>query len=509
MKLRHLKVRENSFLAILLSIFLSILLFFILNLSFELATNPDGIVINKWNRTFPFYERINSPSKLELESEFILNSSKNNLALVFPKVIANRLEIYVNGYFIGAFGDKTGNIWPKALVQELPKWVLKESNNLRIVLYGTVGYGMSYYPYITEISKAKVKALTVEILRNNISLIALGAAIIISYILLFAFAIVDTPDRKMYLNIGLAMVFTIFSLIQFVYRETSGTLFAYLIFEKMALVFPIFGLTLIYFGLNESIPRKVPKFRRIVLVTSPVVFALCLFASNRIQTINTLSSLTEFYAVLLIFLTLFLIIRYKMVQYYFPIIFLSLTSLQTLYVLINNSPAELMIVYGRIVFSLYIGTFTIRKFKNISEIKKFLEQENLIDKLTGAYNRKIIEYIRPGGTLIILDLDNFKEINDKYGHIYGDELLKRFAEVINRHIRQGEDYFIRLGGDEFCIITNSLDVETMMERIYNTSKNELGLSFSYGYAPMKNFDEAYAVADKVMYEKKALLKKQR
>jgi len=97
---------------------------------------------------------------------------------------------------------------------------------------------MSYYPYITELSKAKVKALTVEILRNNVSLIALGAAIIISYILLFAFAIVDTHDKKMYLNIGLAMVFTIFSLIQFVYRETSGTLFAYLIFEKMALVFP-------------------------------------------------------------------------------------------------------------------------------------------------------------------------------------------------------------------------------------------------------------------------------
>lgn len=507
--MRYLKAQRDSIFYILLSIVLSVLLFFALNLVFEFATSSEGLAIMQWNRKIPFYEQINSPSKLELETEFVLKSTGNNLAIVFPKVIANRLEIYINGYFIGAFGDKTGNIWPKALVQELPEWVLKENNNLKIVLYGTVGYGMSYYPYITELSKAKVKALTVEILRNNVSLIALGAAIIISYILLFAFAIVDTHDKKMYLNIGLAMVFTIFSLIQFVYRETSGTLFAYLIFEKMALVFPIFGLTLIYFGLNESIPRKVPKFRRIVLIASPLTFAAGLFLSNRIKTINILSSLTELYAVLLIFLTLFLIIRYKMVQYYFPVIFLSLTSLQTLYVLINNSPAELMIVYGRIVFSLYIGTFTIRKFKNISEIKKFLEQENLIDKLTGAYNRKIIEYIRPGGTLIILDLDNFKEINDKYGHIYGDELLKRFAEVIKRHIRQGEDYFIRLGGDEFCIITNSLDVETMMERIYNTSKNELGLSFSYGYAPMKNFDEAYAVADKVMYEKKALLKKQK
>ncbi|PHJ13904.1 hypothetical protein IM41_03845, partial [Fervidobacterium sp. SC_NGM5_G05] len=110
--------------------------------------------------------------------------------------------------------------------------------------------------------------------------------------------------------------------------------------------------------------------------------------------------------------------------------------------------------------------------------------------------------IKPEGILVILDLDNFKEVNDIYGHIHGDKILKRFADIVKQNIRSGEDYFIRFGGDEFCIITKSVDIKGMMERIYNASRNELGLGFSYGFAAFTNFDEAYAQADKVMYEMK-------
>ncbi|MEN3042323.1 MAG: GGDEF domain-containing protein [Fervidobacterium sp.] len=504
-----MNLRSGVYFPILISFLMSVLLFFVIHLSFRLATSPEGIVLSRWNVQLPFYKQLTKPSSLELKTKFNWYGNKDDLSIIFPKVIGNRLEVYVNKHFVCAFGDKSGNIWPKALVVELPESVLKAENEISLILHGTVGYGVSYFPCILNSSKAKNKALLIEILRNNISLIAVGSALIISYILLFAFSIVDTPERKMYLYTGFAMLMTSFSLIQFIYRETSGSVAAYLFYEKMAIVFPVFGLTLIYFGLNESIQRKVPKFRRIILIASPSILAAGLFLSSTIGTVNILIAITQFYAMLLIFLTLFLIIRYKMKQYYFPIIFLALTALQTLYVLIAVSPDELLIVYGRIVFSLYIGTFTIQKFKTISEIKKFLERENLIDKLTGAYNRKIIDYIKTEGVLILLDLDNFKEINDKYGHMHGDELLKRFAELVKKHTRQGEDYFIRLGGDEFCIITTSLDVDTMINRIYNASRNELGLSFSYGYAVMRDFDEAYSVADKIMYERKQRLKRQK
>lgn len=502
-----MKIKEKFSLVLPLFIVLLICIsiFAILDFFMHLLNKPRGILISNWNHTIPFYERIDNPGKLELAGHFRIdeNNLKKDLAIVFQKAIVNRLEIYVNDKFINAFGDaKSGNLWPSAIVQELPKEVLKEENTLKLVIYGTVGYGISYNPYITDANKARKIAYWITLLRNNIALIAMGSAIVIVYILLFSYSLLDFADKKLYLNIGYSIFFTILSLIQFIYRETSGSQFMYLILEKLSTISPLFGITFIYFGLNSLVKREIKLFWKNVLIFTPILLTIPIFSFNRISMYNNLVSLVELYSFLMVFLTLFLIVRYQMKEYYFPILFLTTTALQTLYVLVNQLPGELMIVYGRIVFSIYIGTLTIKKFKNISEIKRILEQENLIDKLTGAYNRKIIEYIKPEGILVILDLDNFKEVNDIYGHIHGDKILKRFADIVKQNIRSGEDYFIRLGGDEFCIITNSVDVKGMMERIYNASRNELGLGFSYGFAPFKDFDEAYAQADEVMYEMK-------
>lgn len=484
---------------------LCISIFAFLDFLMHLLNKSLDILISNWNHTIPFYERIDNPGKLELTGYFKIdeNNLKKDLAVVFQKAIVNRLEIYVNDKFINAFGDaESGNLWPSAIVQELPKEVLKEENTLKLVIYGTVGYGISYNPYITEANIARKTAYWITLLRNNIALIAMGSAMIIAYILLFTYSFVDFADRKVYLNIGYSMFFTILSLLQFIYRETSGNQFIYLILEKLSTISPMFGITFIYFGLNSTVKRETKSFWKNVLIFAPILLTILIFSFNRISMYNNLVSLVELYSFLMIFLTLFLIVRYQMNEYYFPILFLATTALQTLYVLAKHLPDELMIVYGRIVFSIYIGTLTIKKFKNVSEVKKVLEQENLIDRLTGAYNRKIIDYINPGGILVILDLDSFKEINDIYGHIHGDNMLKRFADIVKKNIRNSEDYFIRLGGDEFCIITKSVDIKGMMERIYNASRNELGLGFSYGFAAFTNFDEAYAQADKVMYEMK-------
>ncbi len=469
------------------------------------VNKPRDIMIENWNHAVPFYMRIDNPGILELIGYFKIDEKnlKKDLAIVFQKAIVNRLEIYVNDKFINAFGDaKSGNLWPSAIVQELPKDVLKKENKLKLLIYGTVGYGISYNPYITDANKARKIAYWITLLRNNIALIAMGSALIIAYILLFTCSLVDFADKKMYLNIGYSMFFTILSIIQFIYRETSGSQFMYLTLEKLSIVSPMFGLIFIYFGLNTYAKQEISSFWRKVLISVPMLFSILVFSFNRISMYKYLVKFVELYSFLMIFLILFLIVRYKMKEYYFPIFFLITTALQTLYVLANQIPDELMIVYGRMVFSIYIGALTIKKFKSISEVKRILEQENLIDKLTGAYNRKIIDYIKPEGFLVILDLDNFKEINDIYGHIHGDKILKHFADIVKINIRSGEDYFIRLGGDEFCIITKSVDVKGMMERIYNASRNELGLGFSYGFAPFKNFDEAYVQADKVMYEMK-------
>ena len=94
-----------------------------------------------------------------------------------------------------------------------------------------------------------------------------------------------------------------------------------------------------------------------------------------------------------------------------------------------------------------------------------LQKLALTDALTGALNRRSIEQEafrltarckRTGDTLAVMmiDVDHFKSINDRYGHAIGDEVLKRLAKVAQKTIRT-DDYFARYGGEEFCVLLPS------------------------------------------------------
>lgn len=85
-----------------------------------------------------------------------------------------------------------------------------------------------------------------------------------------------------------------------------------------------------------------------------------------------------------------------------------------------------------------------------------------LDSLTGIFNRRafydrakeIIDYAKVGDldvSLLMFDLDNFKELNDTYGHAAGDEVLLRFTRVVSDCCRNS-DIFARLGGEEFCLL---------------------------------------------------------
>jgi len=118
------------------------------------------------------------------------------------------------------------------------------------------------------------------------------------------------------------------------------------------------------------------------------------------------------------------------------------------------------------IFSLY--------FNDVLDKEK---SEAVLDSLTGAYTRKLLTQLNNtkseaafSGSLVICDIDHFKEINDAYGHAAGDEALVEFSQVIKACIRN-EDKLIRYGGEEFLILLNNmslLDATLVAERIRTT-----------------------------------------
>ncbi|MCX7903772.1 MAG: sensor domain-containing diguanylate cyclase [Caloramator sp.] len=103
----------------------------------------------------------------------------------------------------------------------------------------------------------------------------------------------------------------------------------------------------------------------------------------------------------------------------------------------------------------------------ISNYRYFLDikKEAEIDQLTGLYNRKVLDkeidnLIKQNinFSIVIFDLDNFKKVNDTYGHLAGDKVLKEFANVIKKVIRK-TDIACRFGGEEILIIFNGLSKE--------------------------------------------------
>ena len=145
-----------------------------------------------------------------------------------------------------------------------------------------------------------------------------------------------------------------------------------------------------------------------------------------------------------------------------------------------------------------------------------------IDALTGLYNRRFAEqrlaaeaarsqrYGHPL-TVLALDLNNFKQINDRYGHAAGDQVLKEFAARLNRPIRVS-DLAARMGGDEFLVLLPECPVEqvhSLLARLrpleVDYQGNKIPVQFSAGWAGYERGetpDQFLERADKTLYADK-------
>ncbi len=179
-----------------------------------------------------------------------------------------------------------------------------------------------------------------------------------------------------------------------------------------------------------------------------------------------------------------------------------------------------------------LGSSTILKFSYQDELDEDFQNQMfdaaLRDGLTGAFNKNYllnhlsteVAFARRHNTplsLIIFDIDFFKKVNDTYGHLAGDAILKRLAEVTRAALRT-DDTFARYGGEEFCIVsrgTSQREASIVAERVrqivdktdFIFKGQHIPITISLGVAaiPSANADNVDALieaADQALYRAK-------
>lgn len=169
--------------------------------------------------------------------------------------------------------------------------------------------------------------------------------------------------------------------------------------------------------------------------------------------------------------------------------------------------------------------------KTVTELKSEINKLNMLiitDELTNIFNRRYLDEHLPvllknlslpdfSISLIMLDIDKFKDINDTYGHLCGDFIIKEVASLLDSYIKNFDGWTCRYGGDEFiAVIENKSENETYTiinnlktligtkEFLYENKKINITCSFGVSYLNNENitFNDALNLVDTKLYKAK-------
>ncbi|MCL2092703.1 MAG: GGDEF domain-containing protein [Treponema sp.] len=233
----------------------------------------------------------------------------------------------------------------------------------------------------------------------------------------------------------------------------------------------VLGITLAFFFLSKRIgPYNITLI--VIFLTQLIIFSLYLL---NLQLLEASQVFLQFMTVALFLISAYLIPNHLKNSF---ILSLCILGAYLAYCAAFQDPAlspplhERGIYLGVTLIACAIFTYSHEKSRRERfEAEKLLEINSITDKLTGVANRGRFEHVlglwiknkrHEPFCLLFFDIDNFKSVNDRYGHSLGDEVLIQITQTVTANIRD-EDTFARWGGEEFVILFSNIGIAKATE----------------------------------------------
>ena len=491
----------------------ALLLFFITYFLVSALYHPRGKALDDWQISgseraekvdLPFYRLLNRPEKISIETG--IKYQKGDL-LALPRISGNRLEISLNGRLIKSIGGSagTGNIWAQYHWANLPGAEAGSEARLSLHLYGVYDLGVREVPFIAnEASVSLFRFITGFAFSHFYWLVTgLMAGFIV---FLFNYAVFDRNLRSSYLLIIAGISFSFFYLFDLIYREGSGSLAQYLMLRKLFLIAGFNSTWFLLAGIEHYLIKRLRISRWLLIGLAANALLIGLqpdFAA--LKRVTVISALIAYASLLVLF---YISIRRGIRPLIFSLGFFLMTLLATMVSLLVPRYHIILLQVGYLFASISVAYTVLNEFRLLQASIRKVTDKAMPDPLTGAYNRFFLEQLEtdPGDVIILTDMNDFKLVNDRYGHSLGDTVLKEWVNTVREHIRD-HDPIIRLGGDEFLIVLKGAKPNMMqaIKKKFRERFAEMPVSFSYGIQTIEtNLQEAIEKADSRMYQNKEL-----
>ncbi len=483
--------------------------------------------LNRREMLFGDEEKRTYSATIEENALPLLKNSDYNVVIF--RLASNGYKVYFNDQFIGAYGHyETGNsnLWNGIRRYQIPKDWIKKSNSLRIESHSKYMSGLTTHPiFITSNQKATQMVTLSRIFNHNAVIASLGISLL-SIVVLLVLYWSSSKRNTMYLNLAASMFFLGIYTID--YATTEYLFIDYMLYKKIIMV--SFWLTTFFIGLalKQLFNKTAPLIAGTVGLVGIIIIAILSTDLMMFKTLYDYWYISQLVSVYIWIVTLFRSIPTSIearvffigfvVLFIYSIVNVSL-DLTGVFFSMNSSVIYTAIVSIIPLMLVYLDfTKSRQDLHKETLLKEAAYHRAVTDSLTGAYNKHhlfiVLEEMKSDYSIVMFDIDDFKKVNDTFGHQGGDAVLKNLSDEL-KHFLRVEDQLFRYGGDEFVVIMNcplhivNQRMETFRNKVaskeftYGTLKINITLSIGLFYVEnIMDNNEILDAVDSALYKSK-------